>query len=202
MNSFSKLNILSPVAFVAGSTKRSFVSLKTSLRWLCTFRFCKVSVTERMHALQSRSVKYSCKVFNCTWNLFSSNSWMKTFPLAAFNKIFSSLMFLLKPSWSNWSSEALMIQSKDSKYILQQWETTSLAYSDAAYPPKNSSILASAILFLDSGHKQKSHASLHPFVTALSHISASALPVPASELCSYITLDIGDYHNPFLKISP
>ena len=150
MNSFSKLNILSPVAFVASSTKRSFVSLKTSLRWLCTFIFCKVSVTERMHALQSRSVKYSCKVFNCTWNLFSSNSWMKTFPLAAFNKIFSSLMFLLKPSWSNWSSEALMIQSKDSKYILQQWEATSLAYSDAAYPPKNSSILASALLFLDS----------------------------------------------------
>ena len=59
----------------------------------------------------------------------------------------------------------------------------------------------SAILFLDSGHKQKSHASLHPFVTALSHISASALPVPASELCSYITLDIGDYHNPFQKKS-
>ena len=55
--------------------------------------------------------------------------------------------------------------------------------------------------FLDSGHK-KSRASLHPFVTALSHISASGLPEPASEQYSYITLDIEDYHYPFLKISP
>jgi hypothetical protein len=38
-------------------------------------------------------------------------------------------------------------------------------------------------------------------VTALSHISASALPEPASEQYSYITLDIGDYHHQFLKIS-
>ena len=55
--------------------------------------------------------------------------------------------------------------------------------------------------FLDSGHKKK-RASLHPFVTALSHISASALPEPASEQYSYITLDIEDYHYRFLKISP
>ena len=55
--------------------------------------------------------------------------------------------------------------------------------------------------FLDSGHKKKNRASLHPFVTALSHISASALPEPASEQYSYITLDIGDYHHQFLKIS-
>ena len=49
--------------------------------------------------------------------------------------------------------------------------------------------------------QKKSRASLHPFVTALSHISASALPEPASEQYSYITLDIGDYHHQFLKIS-
>ena len=49
--------------------------------------------------------------------------------------------------------------------------------------------------------QKKSRASLHPFVTALSHISASALPEPASEQYSYITLDIGDYHHQSLKIS-
>ena len=48
--------------------------------------------------------------------------------------------------------------------------------------------------------QKKSRASLHPFVTALSHISASALPEPEREQYSYITLDIGDYHHQFLKI--
>ena len=47
--SFSKLNVLSLVAFIAGSTKISFMSLKPSLRWLWSFRFHKVSVMERTH---------------------------------------------------------------------------------------------------------------------------------------------------------
>ena len=105
--SFSKLNVLLLVELVTGSAKISFVSLKTSLRWLCTFRFCKLSVTERMHALQSRFVQYSCKVSNCTWNLFPSkslsyiattslHSWMKASSLVAFNKRFWSFMYVLK----------------------------------------------------------------------------------------------------------
>ena len=134
--SFSKPNVLSLVVFVAGITNISFVNLKTSLRWLCTFRFCKVSVTERMHILPSRFVQYSCEVSNCTWNLFyilhiyyyiyilshiaitSLYSWMKILPLAAFNKRFSSLTYVLRSFWSNRSSIVLMIQSEDSKYIL------------------------------------------------------------------------------------
>ena len=92
------------VAFVSGSIKISFVSSKISLKWLCTFRFCKVSVKKRMHVLPSRLVQYSCKDFNCTWNIFSSKSLlyiaitlylcMKKLPLAAFNK-------RRKTSWSN-----------------------------------------------------------------------------------------------------
>ena len=42
-----------------------------------------------------------------------------------------------------------MIQSKDSKYILQEREIT-LAYSGAAFPSKNSSIPIGALLFLDN----------------------------------------------------
>ena len=139
MISFSKLNVLWLVAFIAGSTKISFVSLKTSLRWLFTFRFRKY----------------------CTWNLFSLKSmpftaitslysWMKISPLAALNKTFSSLTYLLKSSWSNWSSVALIMQYKVSEYIPRSWEIISLAYSGAALPPKNYSILVGALFFLDN----------------------------------------------------
>ena len=47
--------------FVAGSTKISFVSLKTSLKgdFALSDSVRKVSVTERMHILPSRFVQYS-----------------------------------------------------------------------------------------------------------------------------------------------
>ena len=151
--------VLSFVAFVYDSTKTNFVSLKTSLRWICSLRFRKVSVTERMHTLRSRFAQYSCKVTNCTSNLFSSKSlryiamaslysWMKISFLASHSKRFSVFTYVLKSSWLIWSSIALMIRSKDSKYLLQLWEITSLAYSGAAFLLRNSSILVGALLFL------------------------------------------------------
>ena len=77
----------------------------------------------------------SYKVCNCNWILFSSKSlpyiaiallysWMKTSPLDAFNKRFSSLTYVLKSSGSNRSSVALMIKPKDPKQILRYWEMT------------------------------------------------------------------------------
>ena len=172
MISSSNLNALFLVAFVTDNIKISFVSLKASLRWLCTFRLRKVSVTERMyvlrmhvlrmhvlrmhvlrmhvlrmhvlrihvlqmHVLPPRFVQYSCKFSNL--KLFSLKSqryivltslysWMKISRLAAFSKRFSKLTYVLKSSWSNRSSIALMIQSKVLKYILRKWEITSLAH--------------------------------------------------------------------------
>ena len=51
-------------------------------------------------------------------------SWKKISPLASFNKRFSSLTYVLESSWSNRSSIALTIQSKDLKYVVRQWEIT------------------------------------------------------------------------------
>ena len=51
-------------------------------------------------------------------------SWKKISPLASFNKRFSSLSYVLESSWSNRSSIALTIQSKDLKYVVRWWEIT------------------------------------------------------------------------------
>ena len=83
----------------------------------------------QMHVLPPRFVQYSCKFSNL--KLFSLKSqryivltslysWMKISRLAAFNKRFSKLTYVLKSSWSNRSSIALMIQSKILKYILRK----------------------------------------------------------------------------------
>ena len=91
--------------------------LKALPRWLCTFIFRKVSVTERMHALPSRFLQYSGKVYNYLKSIFMEIDAVYCHK-AAFSKRFSSLTYVLKSSWLDPSSIALLIQSKDLKYIL------------------------------------------------------------------------------------
>ena len=123
--SFNKLNVLSDVKLVADITMINLASLYTLQRWFLTSRFFNTSVTVWTDPVSRISLQYSDSVFSCTWHriLFKSLSYNATtslyllpkwLPFAALRRRFSNLMYVLKSSWWNQSSIALMIQSKDS----------------------------------------------------------------------------------------
>ena len=123
--SFNKLNVLSDVKLVADITMINLASLYTLQRWFLTSRFFNTSVTVWTDPVSRISLQYSDSVFSCTRHriLFKSLSYNaitslyllpKSLPFAALRRRFSNLIYVLKSSWWNQSSIALMIQSKDS----------------------------------------------------------------------------------------